>query len=132
MDPEKLKLVEDVYHEAADMAPDELPQFLTERCGDDGELRKEVESLLSFDGTPDSFIDGSAGSFAAEMFAVPEDQIDLTGQSVGHYRIISKIGIGGMGVVYLAQDTKLGRKVAIKFLNREFSTDESKLKRYNF
>ncbi|MBK6725014.1 MAG: hypothetical protein IPG58_17640 [Acidobacteria bacterium] len=62
------------------------------------------------------------------MFAVPEDQIDLTGQSVGHYRIISKIGIGGMGVVYLAQDTKLGRKVAIKFLNKEFSADESKLK----
>ncbi|MBP7475932.1 MAG: protein kinase [Pyrinomonadaceae bacterium] len=130
MDPERLKLVEDIYHEAADLPPEELSRFLADRCGDDAALRGEVESLLSFDSTPANFIDGSAGSFAAEMFAVPEDQIDLTSQSIGHYRIISKIGIGGMGVVYLAQDTKLGRKVAIKFLNKEFSNDESKLKRF--
>lgn len=130
MDSERLKLVEEIYHGAADLPPEELPGFLADRCGDDAGLHTELESLLSFDSSPNSFIDGSAGSFAAEMFAVPEDQIDLTGQSVGHYRIISKIGTGGMGVVYLAQDTKLGRKVAIKFLNKEFSTDESKLKRF--
>ena len=130
MDSERLKLVEDVYHEAADLAPGELADFLNERCGGDARLRREVESLLSFDSSPNSFIDGSAGSFAAEMFAVPEDQIDLSDREIGHYRIISKIGTGGMGVVYLAQDTKLGRKVAIKFLNKEFSTDESKLRRF--
>ncbi len=130
MDSERLKLVEDVYHEAADLAPEDLPDFLKARCGNDAGLRREVESLLSFDSSPNRFIDGSAGSFAAEMFAVPEDQIDLTDRSVAHYRIISKIGTGGMGVVYLAQDTKLGRKVAIKFLNKEFSNDESKLRRF--
>jgi serine/threonine protein kinase len=50
--------------------------------------------------------------------------------TISHYRIISKIGAGGMGEVYLAQDTKLDRKVAIKFLNEEFSRDPDKLKRF--
>lgn len=130
MDSEKLKLVEDIYHEAADLPPDELPAFLAERCGDDERLRSEVESLLSFDSTPNSFIDGSAGSLAAEMFSDQQDQIDLTDRTINHYRIISKIGTGGMGVVYLAEDSKLGRKVAIKFLSKEFSKDEGKLKRF--
>src|SRR5258708_21859072 len=53
-----------------------------------------------------------------------------TGSDVGHYRIISAIGAGGMGEVYLAEDTKLDRKVAIKFLNREFSKDADKLGRF--
>ena len=50
---------------------------------------------------------------------------------IGHYRIISAIGKGGMGEVFLAQDTKLDRKVAIKFLNEEFSRDADKLNRFS-
>lgn len=130
MDSKRLKLVEDVYHEAADLPPEDLPAFLRERCGNDAGLRREVESLLSFDSTPDCFLDGSAGSLAAEMFSKAADTTDLSDGTIGHYRVISKIGTGGMGVVYLAQDTKLGRKVAIKFLNKEFSNDDSKLQRF--
>ncbi|HKB69194.1 MAG TPA: protein kinase [Pyrinomonadaceae bacterium] len=53
-----------------------------------------------------------------------------SGSTLSHYRIVSKIGEGGMGVVYLAHDTKLDRKVAIKFLNEEFSKDADKLNRF--
>ncbi|MEQ1603335.1 MAG: protein kinase [Pyrinomonadaceae bacterium] len=131
MDAEKLQRIEDIYHEALDVSPGERPQFVRERCGGDEEIRREVDSLLSFEeSTPESFIDGSAGSLAAEMLLPDAGGTDLSGTTVGHYLVESKIGTGGMGVVYLAQDTRLDRKVAIKFLNKEFSNDDAKLRRF--
>ncbi len=130
MDSKRLRQIEEIYNAILDAAPDDRKSFLSERCGDDDDLRSEVESLLSFENTSDNFIDESPGPLAAEMFSGRKDQASRVGEMLGHYRIVSKIGAGGMGEVYLAEDTKLGRKVAIKFLNKEFSKDENKLNRF--
>lgn len=131
MDAERLQKIEDIYHEALDVPPAHRAEYVRDQCGGDEDIFREVESLLSFEeNTSESFLDGSAGSLAAEMLLSEADGAGLSGSTVGHYRIESKIGGGGMGVVYLAHDTKLDRKVAIKFLNKEFSNDDGKLRRF--
>ena len=130
MNAERLKQIEEIYHAALDIAPAGRELFLNESCGADENLRREVESLLLFENSFDSFIDASTDALAAEMFGENEKQNDLTGKKIGHYEIVKLLGAGGMGEVYLAEDTKLDRKVAVKFLNEEWSLDANKLKRF--
>ncbi|MEZ5425418.1 MAG: protein kinase [Pyrinomonadaceae bacterium] len=96
-------------------------------CGTDPELRREIETLLFFDDTSDGFMDSFPDSLIAEIF---EQKEDLCGQTIDRYKIISLLGKGGMGAVYLAQDTSLNRKIALKFLHQEFGFDPEKLKRF--
>ena len=134
MSPEKLKKVEEIYHAVLELSPDERKTFLREACSGDTELRREVESLVSFDNIPDSFIDTPPESFAAEMFAENKanknPDSDLTGRKINQYKILSVLGIGGMGIVYLANDTKLERKVAVKLLSGGVADDATKLQRF--
>ncbi len=130
MNVERLKQIEEIYHEALKITPDARESFFNESCGADDDLRREVESLLSFENSFDSLIDASPAALAAEMFAEKEKQNDITGKKIGRYEIIKLLGAGGMGEVYLAEDTKLDRKVAVKFLNEEWSLDANKLKRF--
>ena len=109
MEAVRLKQVEEIYHAALEITPDEREIFFTEHCGADAQLRREVESLLSFENTFDSFIDTPPESLAAEMFAAQDEQIELIGSEIGHYKVIKLLGKGGMGEVYLAEDTKLRR-----------------------
>lgn len=107
-----------MFHCTLEREPAERAAFLDMACADDPALRKEFESLISSHEQSGSFIDSPALRPAAELIA--QDQTDLTaGTITGHYRIISLIGSGGMGEVYLAQDAKLGRKVALKLLPAE-------------
>ncbi len=130
MDSERLKQIEEIYHAAADTSPDNRESFLTESCGDDESLRREVESLLAFETNHDNFIDASPESIASEMFSERENQGSLINEMIGHYRIVSKIGAGGMGDVYLAEDMKLGRKVALKILPEAFAGDQDRMGRF--
>jgi serine/threonine protein kinase len=57
-------------------------------------------------------------------FDMEQSQVSLAGQTVSHYRILQKLGAGGMGEVYLAEDTKLGRKVALKLLSEAYIADK--------
>ncbi len=129
MNPERLKKVEEIYHAVLDISPPERAQFLVESCGEDVDLRREVESLLSFETSFDSIIDSSPKSLVAELFS-KSDKSPLINQTINQYRIISLLGQGGMGAVYLARDAKLERKVAIKFLSEKLSKDPSRLKRF--
>ena len=101
---------------------------LNEACAGDKSLRQAVESLLSFREKAESFLEGQALEDAADMFC--EAEVELTsGQLIGSYRIETQLGSGGMGEVYLAEDTKLDRKVAIKFLPSYLEQDELARKR---
>lgn len=108
--------VEDIFHRAAELAPAARPVFLKQACGANESLRQEVESLLAHESE-----DG--GTFVSP----PGDPAP---ESIAHYRIIGKLGEGGMGVVYRAMDTKLGRNVAIKVLPAIFADDSGRMGRF--
>jgi eukaryotic-like serine/threonine-protein kinase len=128
MTPERWQRVKEIFQSALACAPGERSAFLSTACRGDEQLRQEVESLKASDEKDGSFIDSPAYEQATELLA--NDQELKSGQTVGRYEIRSKIGAGGMGEVYLARDTGLGRKVALKILPREVITNPERLLRF--
>lgn len=129
MNSDNFKKVEEIYHAALEIEADKRESFLNDSCGEDSELRREVESLLSFNNTSDEILNSPPEVLAAEMFA-GEEKEDIVGKKIKHYEIKKILGKGGMGEVYLAEDTKLRRKVALKLLSPEFSANEERKKRF--
>jgi eukaryotic-like serine/threonine-protein kinase len=116
MTPERWRRIEVLYHSALTQEPEKRSAFLAEQCRGDSELQREVESLLAQPGT---LLDRPAWELAEPK----------PGGRLGPYEIESTIGQGGMGKVYRATDTRLGRPVAIKFLSPEIA-DESARRRF--
>ncbi len=129
MKPERNRQIDLVFQETLARGAAERAAFLDEACAGDPALRREVEALLSSDEEGGSFIESPALEIAPELVA--DDQTTaLAGQTIGPYRIETELGKGGMGEVYLAQDSRLRRKVALKFLPAFFTTDERRLRRF--
>jgi Tol biopolymer transport system component len=125
--PERLREVEKLFHEARERPPAERDTFLARVCAHDSALRREVESLLAQ--PPAGMIDAPVGALVAGLVAPAALQL-LPGSSLGSYRIEGPLGAGGMGEVYRAHDTTLGRDVAIKILPQEFTTDVERRARF--
>ena len=111
---ENWQQVQDIFHEALERERSHRPAFLGEVCAGNDDLRREVESLITAHEQENHFIDSPA------YFATPELLTDSSqlkpGQTLGHYEIRSLLGEGGVGKVYLAEDKKLRRNVALKVL----------------
>jgi len=118
-----------IFHSAQECVPADRASFLNSACGDDESMRQEVESLLAADETNEDFLGTPAYELMAGVLADEKAEF-ATGQEVGPYTILSSLGAGGMGQVYLAQDSRLPRKVALKVLSAEIARDERRVQRF--
>ena len=129
MMPERYRQIGDLYHAALEVDAGERAAFLETACAGDAELRREVESLIASHDEGVDFIASPALAAAAERIAERETDA-LVGQTIGRYRVLSLIGAGGMGCVYLAEDAELGRRVALKLLPEYFTHDKNRVQRF--
>jgi TolB-like protein/Tfp pilus assembly protein PilF len=126
MKREQWRRVEALFHAALERPPDGRRAFLDDACGEASELRRKVETLLSKDEQAGSFLEKP---ILADITTTLDARGSLVGQECGPYQILSSLGAGGMGEVYRAYDTTLGRYVAIKTLPAEFARDPARLAR---
>jgi serine/threonine protein kinase/Tol biopolymer transport system component len=127
-DAERRQRIDELCDAALDRSPDERAAFIASACKDDHALRQEVESLLAHAPMVDRFLTTTATAVAVTMFA--NDHEALMGRQLGPYTIKSFLGAGGMGEVYRARDTRLGRDVAIKVLPDPFASIPGRLARF--
>ena len=131
MTPERWKQIDELAQAALERGVGERAAFLDEACGGDDELRREVESQIANQLQASKFLEEPAFKHAAELIADPQTEPEsMEGRTISHYSILRKLGAGGMGEVYLAQDTTLSRKVAIKFLSQYSVAGEQSRKRF--
>ena len=129
MADEKWQKVREIFNSAVRRQPAERRRFVRQACGDDKTLLAEVESLLMSLESAGSFMETPAVAKVADAIEAETKKLEA-GKCFGHYEIVEQIGAGGMGEIYLAEDKKLDRKVAVKILNEKFSSDESNLNRF--
>ena len=126
---ERLQKIKELFHATLERNPAERAAFLDVTCEGDDEMRSEIESLLATHYQPDSLIDKTAFEVAADLLTADSPAVAV-GRTIGAYKITRQIGRGGMGEVYLAQDTRLGRRVALKMLPARFTSDKERLRRF--
>jgi serine/threonine protein kinase/Tfp pilus assembly protein PilF len=121
--------VREVFDAALQQKPEERQSYINQVCSDDKTLLMEIESLFSSFDRAEDFMETPAVATVADIIE-PETKTLESGKCFTHYELIKQIGTGGMGEVYLAQDKKLDRKVAVKILNERFSQDRASLRRF--
>jgi serine/threonine protein kinase/tetratricopeptide (TPR) repeat protein len=129
MTPERWQQINDLFQSAAERAPEERASFLQAACQGNERLCREVKTLIACYERTENFIESPAFEIAPELLTNGRAGA-MVGELIGHYRIESLIGVGGMGEVFLARDERLGRKVALKFLPQRLTADKMQLSRF--
>ena len=127
--PHRWQQIERLFHDALERPLEERAAFLDHSCAGDESLRREVNALLASPATAHRFLDRDVLEVAADLVSVSQMPV-LSGRRLGVYQLQERIGSGGMGEVYRAHDTRLGRDVAIKILPHGFSADPNRQARF--
>lgn len=135
MTPERWAQIDQLLAQALEHPATEQAIFLAEACGDDAELRREVESLLAAHLEAEAnFLSTPAPEIALRELAKERHSLfisqSLLGKTFGQYSLLSVLGVGGMGEVYLARDDRLGRRLALKILPSQFVADSIRVERF--
>ncbi|HEX2523696.1 MAG TPA: serine/threonine-protein kinase, partial [Terriglobia bacterium] len=135
MTRDRWQQIDKLYYALLELEPQERWPFLDQACSDDADMRREVESLLASHYQAGNFLVSRALEIAALDLAKDQTepliaQRSMVGQTFLKYRIDQKVGTGGMGEVYLAQDTQLGRRVALKLLPAHLTQEERRVQRF--
>lgn len=126
---ESWQRIKEIFQSAQELTSEERSDFLDRACGDDKSLREEVEALLTADAGNDDFLSAPAYEFAASILAGEETEFSA-GQKVGPYTILCPLGSGGMGQIYLAEDARLRRKIAIKLISSQAASNPLRVQRF--
>src|SRR6478736_992787 len=129
IDEERYRRIDEIFQAALELDPRERRSYISKACSGDESLLKEVEYLLASDGREWELLDTPALEMVAPLLAKDHPELE-PGDSVGRYNIVSLLGVGGMGHVYLAEDPSLGRKVALKLLPTGYTRDGSRFRRF--
>jgi len=121
--------VKRIHQSALDKDPSERSAFVIASCGGDETVLREVQSLLSYEADAGSFLERPAMDIAAESSTDPRERT-LVGRALSHYQVLSLLGAGGMGEVYLARDPRLERTVALKILPGDLAADPDRMQRF--
>src|SRR5439155_4213412 len=121
--------IDQLFQAAIELQPKERVSFLVQACAGDEDLRSAVEALIASDEHGLSFIEDPAFEMAANLLVKSKPELHEDAQ-LGHYAFLGLLGTGGMGEVYLAEDTELGRKIAIKLLPAEYTREGERLQRF--
>ncbi len=127
---ERFRQIEELYNAVIDVPKERRISFLKNACGDDEELRKEVQSLLAFADSKDTLFDRPPEDLAAEVLSERKAPASLLNRTIGRYKILGVLGEGGMGTVYLARDDRLARSVALKVLPAEMVRQKDRVQRF--
>ncbi len=136
---ERWKQIDELLDAALELSPADRPAFLDKACTGDAELRRKVEALLQSEAEAKSFIEAPAAAFAAEMLVENDHKSRIDAfqpkashpeQQVQQYKVLSQLGAGGMGEVWLAEHILLKRKVALKLLPERFASNADRILRF--
>ena len=128
MTPDRYEQVAALFQKASELSPEARERFLAQACAAKDGLRQEVEAMLTADGLARSSLENTPNDLAAALLSAHNDL--PAGTVLGDFKILSRLGAGGMGVVYLAEDMQLGRKAALKLLPGDFAGNTGWLARF--
>ncbi|HEX5733390.1 MAG TPA: protein kinase [Blastocatellia bacterium] len=132
MNPEQWRKINEIFEAALERPAEERASFIASACEGDEQMQRRVEAMLAADEQDDLLIDRpayqAAGALATSMPSLDDSQ-SFSGEMVGVYRLMKELGHGGMGTVYLAYDTRLGRHAALKLLPSRLMTNPDRVRR---
>ncbi|MDQ2921704.1 MAG: protein kinase, partial [Acidobacteriota bacterium] len=129
MHPERWQQIDQLFHSVLEQEPNRRGGFLAQECMGDESLRSQVEALISSHEESSSFVEPLIADVAAGLLAEGHARL-APGTTVGHYEILALLGEGGMGQVFLAEDTRLHRRIALKLLPARFTLDPDRVRRF--